>query len=74
LAIISKGFDFLGYQFGQEEKITVSKRTIQDHIRRLTQLYEQKRSHPNWMDIHDDYRQRWVTWVYSGIPSSIIKC
>ena len=21
----------------------------------------------------DDYRQHWVTWVYSGIPSSIIK-
>jgi RNA-directed DNA polymerase len=20
----------------------------------------------------DDYRQRWVTWVYSGIPLSII--
>jgi hypothetical protein len=63
--------DFLGYQFGQE-KITVSKRTIQNHIRRLTQLYEQKKSHPNWMALLDDYRQRWVTWVYSGIPLSII--
>jgi hypothetical protein len=20
----------------------------------------------------DDYRQRWVTWIYSGIPSPII--
>jgi RNA-directed DNA polymerase len=68
---ISKGFDFLGYQFGKE-KITVSKRTLESHIRRLTQLYEQKRSHPNWMALLDDYRQRWVTWVYSGIPSSII--
>jgi len=38
---ISTGFDFLGYQFGKE-KLTVSKRTIQNHIRRLTQLYEQK--------------------------------
>ena len=68
---IQKGFDFLGYQFG-EEKLTVSKRTLDNHIRRLTQLYEQKKSHPNWMALLDDYRQRWVTWVYSGIPSSII--
>jgi hypothetical protein len=72
---ISKGFDFLGYQFGKE-KITVSKRTIQNHICRLTQLYEQNKHQPNWKMLLDDYRQRWVTWVYSGIPLSIldIKC
>jgi RNA-directed DNA polymerase len=68
---ISNGFDFLGYQFGQE-KITVSKRTVQNHIRRITQLYEQKKHQPNWKMLLDDYRQRWVTWVLSGIPSSII--
>jgi hypothetical protein len=68
---IEKGFDFLGYQFG-EEKITVSKRTVESHICRLTQLYEQKKHQPNWKMLLDDYRQRWVTWVYSGIPSSII--
>jgi RNA-directed DNA polymerase len=68
---ISKGFDFLGYQFGKE-KITVSKRTIQNHIRRITQLDEQKKHQPNWQTLLDDYRQRWVKWVYSGIPSSII--
>jgi hypothetical protein len=68
---IAKGFDFLGYQFG-EDKITVSKRTLTNHIRRLTQLYEQKKHLPNWKMLLDDYRQHWVTWVYSGIPSSII--
>ena len=68
---INNGFDFLGYQFGQE-KITVSKRTLQNHIRRITQLYEQKKHLPNWKMLFDDYRQHWVTWVYSGIPSSII--
>jgi RNA-directed DNA polymerase len=68
---ISNGFDFLGYQFGQE-KITVSKRTVQNHIRRITQLYEQKKHLPNWQMLLDDYRQHWVTWVLSGIPSSII--
>ncbi|UUO22030.1 hypothetical protein FGD67_01565 [Colwellia sp. M166] len=68
---IKNGFDFLGYQFGQE-KITVSKRTLRNHIRRLTQLYEQKKHLPNWQMLIDDYRQHWVTWVYSGIPSSMI--
>ncbi|WP_137297897.1 reverse transcriptase domain-containing protein [Psychromonas sp. SP041] len=38
---IINGFDFLGYQFGQE-KITISKRTLQNHIHRLKQLYEKK--------------------------------
>jgi RNA-directed DNA polymerase len=72
---ISKGFDFLGYQFGKE-KITVSTRTLHNHIRRLTQLYEQNKHQPNWKMLLDDYRQHWVTCVYSGIPSSIldIKC
>jgi RNA-directed DNA polymerase len=68
---ITNGFDFLGYQFGQEKK-TVSKRTLENHIRRITQLYEQKKHLPNWKMLLDDYRQHWVTWVYSGIPSSII--
>jgi RNA-directed DNA polymerase len=68
---ITNGFDFLGYQFGKD-KITVSIRTLQNHIRRITQLYEQKKHLPNWKMLIDDYRQHWVTWVYSGIPSSII--
>jgi len=68
---IKNGFDFLGYQFGKE-KITVSKRTLQNHIRRITQLYEQKKHLPNWQMLIDDYRQHWITWVYSGIPSSMI--
>ncbi len=54
------------------ELITVSKRTLQNHIRRITQLYEQKKHLPNWKMLLDDYRQNWVAWVYSGIPSSII--
>jgi hypothetical protein len=68
---IKNSFDFLGYQFGQKN-ITVSKRTLQNYIRRLTQLYEQKKRLPNWQAFLDDYRQHWVIWVYSGIPSSMI--
>jgi hypothetical protein len=48
------------------------KETLENHIRRLTQLYEQKKRLPNWQAFLDEYRQHWVTWVYSGIPSSII--
>jgi hypothetical protein len=58
---IKNGVDFLGYQFGQE-KLTVSKRTLQNHIRRLSPLYEQKKHQPNWNMLLDDYRQHWVTW------------
>jgi hypothetical protein len=36
-----KGFDFLGYQFS-DNYFTISTRTLESHIRRLTQLYEQK--------------------------------
>ena len=69
---INHGFDFLGYQFG-DEKLTVSTRTLHNHIRRLTQLYEQKKHLPNWKMLLDDYRQHWVTWVYAGIPLSIVE-
>ena len=48
------------------------KETLENHTRRITQLYEQKKHLPNWKMLLDDYRQHWVTWVYSGIPSSII--
>ena len=69
---IKKGFDFLGCQFG-EEKLTVSTKTLNNHIRRLTQLYEQKKHLPNWQMLLDDYRRHWIKWVYGGIESSIIK-
>ena len=68
---ITNGFDFLGYQFG-DKKLTVSIRTLQNHIRRITQLYEQKKHQPTWKKLLDDNRQHCVTWVYSGRPSSII--
>ena len=64
---IKDGFDFLGYQNGQA-KITVSNRTLQDHIRRITQLYEQKKHLPNWKMLLDDYRQHWLTWLGQHEP------
>jgi hypothetical protein len=68
---IKNGFDFLSYQFG-EEKIAVSQRTLKNHIRRITQLYEQKKHQPNWKMLLDDYRQRWLQWVYAGLPQDFV--
>jgi hypothetical protein len=46
---------------------------IHNHIRRLTQLYEQKKaSTKNWKMLLDDYQQHWITRIISGIPSSKI--
>ena len=50
---ISKGFDFLGYQFGKD-KLRVSKRTLENHIRRLTRLYERKKASTELADALDD--------------------
>lgn len=71
---IEKGFDFLGYQFG-DGKLRVSARTQQNHLRRYARLYEQKKrqgsSREERLACLEKYRQHWVTWVYSGIPPSI---
>jgi RNA-directed DNA polymerase len=69
---VNQHFSQLKVAQAPEEKLTVSTRTLHNHIRRLTQLYEQKKHQPNWKMLLDDYRQYWVVWVYSGIPSSII--
>jgi RNA-directed DNA polymerase len=66
---VKKGFDFLGYQFGSKT-LSVAKRTLLNHLRRLSRIYEQKKGHPQWTALLDDYRRLWVSWVYSGIPSS----
>lgn len=65
-----KGFDFLGYQF-DKANLTISTRTLKNHIRRITQLYEQKKGQPNWLALLDDYRHRWARWVTAGIEVSI---
>lgn len=65
-----KGVDFLGYQFNKAN-LTISKRTLESHIRRLSQLYEQKKGQPDWLALLDDYRQRWVQWVNAGVEINI---
>jgi RNA-directed DNA polymerase len=72
---IEKGFDFLGYQFG-EGKLTVSARTHQNHIRRYTRLYEQKlrqcSSREDILACLERYRRRWIQWAFAGLPPSTL--
>jgi RNA-directed DNA polymerase len=71
---IKNGFDFLGCQFGKE-KTTVSKRTLQNHIRRLSQLYEQKSINQIgrcFLMIIDNIGLNGLANINQGIPSSII--
>jgi hypothetical protein len=63
--------DFLGYRFGLPDS-GLAEKTITYAVNKVRQLYEQKKYQPNWKMLLDDYRQHWVTWIYSGIPSSII--
>ena len=51
--------------------MNVVQRTITKHHRRLSRLYEQMKGHHQWTALLDDYRQRWISWMYSGIPSSL---
>jgi RNA-directed DNA polymerase len=60
---IKKGFNFLGYQFG-DKQLSVSKRTMKNHIRRLTQLYEQKKHLTDCKMLLDDYRQQGFIQAY----------
>lgn len=50
----------------------VSKRALQNHIRRLLRLYEQKKGHTNWIALLDNYRQRWLQWIYAGLSHNIV--
>jgi len=61
----------LGYQFNRDA-LSVAKRTLEKYYCRLSLLYEQRKSHPNWVAILDEYRQRWLQWVYAGLSHNIV--
>lgn len=58
---ISKGFDFLGYRFGDtpQGEIKIAKSTWQNHFDKLTQRVRHK---VNEVDLLD-YIKRWWSWV-----------
>lgn len=66
----AKGFDFLGYQFNRDA-LSVAKGTLEKHYCRLSRLYEQRKSHPNWMTYLEDYRQHWFCWVKAGLNATL---
>ena len=62
---VSRGFDFLGYRFG-EERIKPAQITVRKFLGRLSRLYEQKRASPDWRSALGIYVRRWWRWVTSG--------
>ncbi len=67
---IEKGFDFLGYHFWPG-KLGVAKKTIENFMTRINQLYEQKREKPKGDSTLSEYVRRWVRWVRAGLEKYI---
>ncbi len=67
---IENGFDFLGYHFNGSQ-LTVARKTVEKHILRLRQLYEQqkqiKATSLEMAFILDRYVIRWQRWVIAGL-------
>ena len=63
---VISGFDFLGYRLGWP-KLRVAGLTYSNRLRRLLQLYEQKKHPPNKQMLFDNYRRRWQQWGYAGL-------
>jgi hypothetical protein len=62
---IERGFDFLGYHFGQAG-LTVAKKTIGNFIEKASRLYEQKRRAVLAATALEMYVRRRVRWATSG--------
>ena len=62
---VERGFDFLGYRFGEGE-IKPAQITVRKFLGRLSRLHEQKRASPDWRSALGVYVRRWWRWVTSG--------
>ncbi|MCP4107624.1 MAG: reverse transcriptase [Desulfobacteraceae bacterium] len=60
---ISRGFDFLGYQFSSCGLVGVAVKTVERFAERVSRLYEQGAD----SERIGEYARRWVRWVRSGI-------
>jgi hypothetical protein len=65
---IAKGFDFLGYHF-TPDGLTVAKKTLDNFVARVRQLYEHKPWEVKASSRLGDYVRRWTTWVRAGLPA-----
>ena len=64
------GFNFLGYYF-KGGQLTVAKKTVEKHVIRWYQLYEQqkkrKATSEETASILDQYVKRWQRWAVAGL-------
>ncbi len=60
-----KGFDSLGYHFGQEG-LGVARKTLEKFVERAIRLYEQEPGEPCGSSRLVEYVQRWGRWVGGG--------
>jgi RNA-directed DNA polymerase len=67
---IEKGFDFLGYHFSKQP-LEIARKTIQKHVLRIVQLYEQLRKKKATSDETASslglYVTRWQRWAVAGL-------
>ena len=63
---IERGFDFLGYHFGQEG-LSVAKTTIENFVERAIRLYEQEPGEACASARLGSYVRRWVRWTTAGL-------
>ena len=62
---VARGFDFMGYRFtpGAAHGLQVAKKTIENHVARISRLYEQGADVERiWMYIH-----QWWHWLNAGL-------
>jgi RNA-directed DNA polymerase len=63
---VASGFDFLGYQI-TDQQFTVSARTKQRFVERVSRLYEQGAERTRI----GDYVRHWQRWVMSGLGNAL---
>ena len=67
---IERGFDFLGYRFSREG-LAVAPKTVEQFVARLTRLYEQKKTAPDFEAALGDYVRRWCGWATGGVSGAV---
>jgi hypothetical protein len=68
---IERGFDFLGYRFG-EAVLTLAKATIQNFVDHATRLYEQGRRERQKAPLLGGYMRRWSRWARAGLGKNFL--
>jgi hypothetical protein len=68
---IERGFDFLGYHFGQEG-LSVAKTTIENFVEPAIRLYEQEPGKACASARLGSYVRRWVGWTTAGVAVACI--